>query len=109
MQKRTLTTLAACAATAFALISAPAAFADPDPHMPNGETEWCPGGRDRSLWGGRCYGVPYADNTRWVQERGQGPAGPFGPSTWKTPSCRTIASTPGHPGHAPAPGVGCGQ
>lgn len=61
----------------------PPAWAQPDPHVPNGAANWCPGGK-RSESGGATYwlGAPFADGTFYADTWALGTAGPFGPGAW---------------------------
>jgi hypothetical protein len=52
----------------FALLTAPLAYADPapDPHMPNMQAGYCPGGGMGSQISlAYCDGVPYPDGSYW--------------------------------------------
>lgn len=74
------------AATAAASVGAlaPPAWADGDPHIPNGAANWCPGGdhREHVSGGGRyCLSVPFADGTFYAQSWGHSPSA-FGPGYW---------------------------
>lgn len=77
--------MAAAAITVIAAIThTPPAFADPDPHIPNGGVNWCPGGdyREHVSGGGRyCRGESFADGTFYAQSWGHSPS-PFGPGRW---------------------------
>lgn len=68
----------------------PAASADPDPHIPDGNANWCPGGdhREAISGGGRyCLGIPFADGTFYAQSWGHSTS-PFGPGYWSgSPDC----------------------
>ena len=82
-----------------ALMVAPAAHADPDTHVPNGDALWCWGGRGMAnLVTPFCNGEPFPDGTN-LRQLGflQGMMQPLG---WNPPFC---ASANGDP----APG-GCG-
>ncbi len=62
---------AAVVSLALAAIPVPAAFAQGDPHIPNGNAGWCPGGdhRDGISGGGRyCLGVQYDDGSFYAQQ-----------------------------------------
>jgi hypothetical protein len=64
-------------------IAPPAAWAEPDPHIPNGAADWCPGGERPRYGGGKyCLGIPFADNTFYSQTWSFGPSGPFAPGAW---------------------------
>ena len=72
------------AVTAASLVLAPSALADPDPHIPDANAGWCPGGdfRERISGGSRyCLGIEYPDGTFYSQGRGHSTA-PFGPGYW---------------------------
>jgi hypothetical protein len=74
----------AAAAAAATVALTPPAGADPDPHIPNGTANWCPGGdhREQVSGGGRyCLGAPFADGTFYAQSWGHSPS-PFGPGYW---------------------------
>ena len=80
---RSVLVLAAVAATAGI---ATAHAQEPDPHMPNGATLWCPGGMGNVALIPYCEGVRYPDGSFWRQEA----ASPFafgGPGAlpWKPP------------------------
>lgn len=75
--------IVAVIATAAAVALAPVAWADPDPLIPNGSADWCPGGKRPSYGGGTdCLGQPFPDGTFYVQSWRLGTAGPFGPGSW---------------------------
>lgn len=58
--------VAAGVIAAAAIITAPAVHADPDPHMPNPSTGYCPGGSMGSpIYLGFCDGEHYPDGTYW--------------------------------------------
>jgi hypothetical protein len=80
--KKFVITVVATAAAAVALT--PPAWADPDPHIPSGGTNWCPGGdhREHMSGGGRyCLGIPFPDGTFFAQPWGHSPSA-FGPGYW---------------------------
>jgi hypothetical protein len=59
---------------ATAILAAPAAHADPDPHKPDFGANYCPGGTppDPSSTGLSCDGVPYPDGSYWhATQRGK--------------------------------------
>ncbi len=69
---------AAAVITAVATVTlAPPAYADPDPHIPNGEANWCPGGQ-RSGQGNttKCLGTPFPDGSFYAQSWSFGAASP---------------------------------
>lgn len=89
-------------ATAFA---GGVAGADPDPHVPDPQTDYCPGGGGGSLiYLGYCDGVPYSDGSYWhyvqygVPVVGH-PSGLFGPGM------QCVVG--GGPIPQPAPSGGC--
>nr|QGW61086.1 hypothetical protein ICEMyc226_00054 [Mycolicibacterium sp.] len=70
-------------ATVGLVFSAPA-WADSDPHVPDGNVGWCPAGdiREHISGGGRyCLGSPFLDGTFYAQRWGHSPS-PFGPGYW---------------------------
>ncbi|GAA1211172.1 hypothetical protein GCM10009632_35050 [Mycolicibacterium alvei] len=67
-----------------ALTLSPPAWADPDPHIPDGNAGWCPGGdyREKLSGGGRyCLGEPFSNGAFYAQRWGHSPS-PFGPGYW---------------------------
>ncbi len=75
--------IAALAACAVAFGCAPAAIADPDPHLPDGAANWCPGGKRPGYGGQRhCLGQSFADGTFYEQTWSYGPSGFFAPGHW---------------------------
>jgi hypothetical protein len=66
-----------------ALALTPPAWADPDPHIPNGAADWCPGGQRPDNGGARyCLGAQFADGTFYAQTWSFGASGPFAPGAW---------------------------
>jgi hypothetical protein len=64
----------------------PPAWADPDPHIPSGNADWCPAGDFRApiSGGGRyCLGAQFPDGTFYAQVWGHSPS-PFGPGYWSS-------------------------
>lgn len=91
-----------------ALFGAPTAHADPDPHIPDPQTSYCPGGGMGSMiWYGYCDGEHYPDGTYWhwfqqgIPTIGH-PAGLLG----QPMECVVDNGTPMPP---PAPPDGCGR
>jgi hypothetical protein len=68
-----------------AVTMSPNAWADPDPHIPNGAANWCPGGQ-RPGYGGQqyCLGAQFADGTFYAQTWSFGASGPFAPGAWRS-------------------------
>jgi hypothetical protein len=65
------------------LTFAPISSADPNPHMPDGQAGYCPGGERSSHGGVRyCLGLPFANGAFYAQRGGFGAGGPFGPWAW---------------------------
>ena len=98
---------------AIAMLAAPPAYADPDPHKPDYGANYCPGGvtTDPASPGPSCNGVPYPDGSYWrAQQHGTSssfvvvqcvvPAPPPGPFGFLVPQV---------PGQFPAPPGSCGQ
>ena len=74
---------AAIAIAAAAVTFAIPAWAAPDPHIPNGEADWCPGGKPSGQGGQTyCLGVPFADGSFYAQTWSFGSLGPFAPGAW---------------------------
>lgn len=82
-------TIITAAALAAALTFPAAASADPDPHVPNGAADWCPGGKHPGYGGQKyCLGAPFADGTFYAQTWSFGPGGPWNPGHWMgDPGC----------------------
>lgn len=67
-----------------AVATTPTAWAEPDPHIPDGNTGWCPAGDFRAAMSGSaryCLGTQFADGTFYAQRWGHSPS-PFGPGYW---------------------------
>ncbi|SLC30778.1 Uncharacterised protein [Mycobacteroides abscessus subsp. massiliense] len=72
-------------ATAAAIALASPALADPDPFVPDGNADWCPGGEHPGYGGVRyCLGESFADGSFYAQTWSLGPSGPFGPGAWRS-------------------------
>lgn len=86
---KTSVVAAAAIATAAAVALPPTAWADPDPHIPNGAADWCPGGQHGGYGGQKyCLGESFADGTFYAETWSLGPSGPFGPGAWTgSPYC----------------------
>ncbi len=70
-------------AAAVTLVLAPPAVADPDPHLPDGGANWCPGGKRPGYGGQRhCLGTGFADGTFYEQTWSYGPFGFLAPGHW---------------------------
>ena len=70
-------------AAAATVVFAPSAAADPDPHLPDGGSNWCPGGQHPGYGGPHhCLGTPYPDGTFYQQTWAYGPSGFFAPGHW---------------------------
>lgn len=84
MTKTSVITVAAiAAATAATMALTPPAWADPDPHIPDGAANWCPGGKHAGYGGANyCLGTQFADGSFYAQLWSFGPGGPFAPGAW---------------------------
>ena len=100
-------------AVAAAAVGMPGAGADPDPHIPNPSTGYCPGGSMGSpIYMGFCDGIPYPDGTKWhtrqwgipLYGNPNGLAGTSGGG----PSGAECVIDDGSPVPPPAPPGGCG-
>lgn len=101
--RKTLISIAAAAATAGALMLAPVASADLDPHMPIPGVGFCPGGGSDMVFGGYCEGMSYPDGTRWQYVAGWAP---FVGHFWTGPNCIFWTGNPLPP---LAPANGCAR
>lgn len=64
--KRSIAAVAAALSTVFAVAAPALADANPDQHMPNPQTGYCPGGRGiKPVHAIYCNGIPYADGSYW--------------------------------------------
>ncbi|MGV0767528.1 hypothetical protein [Mycolicibacterium sp. XJ647] len=83
---------AAAATAALAFVAAPIASAQPDPKIPNGAADWCPGGQKSGQGGQRyCLGEPFPDGSFYSQTWSLGAGGPFGPGSWnRMASCSVM-------------------
>ncbi|WP_160110897.1 hypothetical protein [Mycolicibacterium houstonense] len=87
------TAVVAAAAFVAALFLAPAAHAEPDTHVPNGDALWCWGGKGTAgLVTPYCHGEPFPDGTQ-LRQTGymQGMLQPLG---WNPPECFDAAGAP---------------
>ncbi|MCV7278921.1 hypothetical protein H7J88_04590 [Mycolicibacterium flavescens] len=82
----------AAASAALTFIGVPSASAQPDPKVPNGAANWCPGGQKSGQGGQRyCLGEPFPDGSFYSQTWSFGPGGPFAPGAWhNTASCSVL-------------------
>lgn len=89
-----------------AVLVAPAAAADPDPHMPDMASGYCPGdGQGIPVWLGYCDGVPYEDGSYWhIIQYGVPMIGH--PNGLLSPGKQCVVRDGA--GTAPAPPGGCG-
>ena len=90
-----------------ALTFAPSAWADPDPHIPNGDAGWCPGGdyREQISGGSRyCLGAPFANGAFYAQTFGHSPS-PFGPGYWASGAACSVMVNGSVQGGIPYGGV----
>ncbi len=71
--------IAAAIVMAASFTSTPTAWADPDPHIPNGAVGWCPGGQPP---GGYCLGEAFPDGTFYVTSRHVVASQPFRGPQW---------------------------
>ncbi len=60
----------------------PVAHADPDDHIPSGPNNYCPGGPSTFDSPGACTGVPYPDDTRWIEAFYRNATNPFEAPSW---------------------------
>ena len=88
--KKIVAITAVTASFGLALSAPPTALAQGDPHIPNGDAGWCPGGQHSGGGGSKyCLGVPFASGSFYAQVGSFGSAGPFGPWAWhKAASCK---------------------
>ncbi len=66
--RRSIAAVAAALSTVFAAAAPAMARPEPDPHMPNVQTGYCPGGRGMKglqVSAIYCDGVPYPDGSHW--------------------------------------------
>ncbi|MDZ7883595.1 MAG: hypothetical protein U5N53_12070 [Mycobacterium sp.] len=97
----------AAAMAAVALALSPPAGAEPDPHVPDPQSNYCPGGGMGSMiYMGYCDGVPYPDGTFWHYiQYGLPMVGH--PAGLLSPGMQCVINN-GGPVPAPAPPGGCG-
>jgi hypothetical protein len=83
MTKTSVVAAAVIATLAAIALTPPAAWADPDPHTPDGAANWCPGGQHPGYGGTRdCIGESFTDGTFYAETWHYGPSGPFAPGGW---------------------------
>lgn len=95
-------------ALAAAALSVGVAYADPDPHIPNPQIGYCPGG-GHSGYLGYCDGIKYPDGSYWhyIQYEVVGdPASHDEPEGLSIPEMRCVVENGLVPD--PAPPGGCG-
>lgn len=73
--------IAAAIAMAASFTSTPSAWADPDPHIPNGAVGWCPGGQPPGAIQ-YCLGESFPDGTFYVNGRHVAAGQPFRGPQW---------------------------
>lgn len=75
-----------------ALAFAPVASAEPDPHIPDGDSNHCLGGIQNQGGGVKyCLGLPYPSGAFYAQGGSFGAGGPFGPWSWHSgASCNIL-------------------
>lgn len=94
------------AATAILAFASPVS-AEPDPHMPDPQSNYCPGGGMGSMiYAGYCDGVPYPDGTFWHYIQYGIPLVGH-PAGLLSPGMACVINN-GGPVPAPAPPGGCG-
>ena len=74
-------TIAAAIVMAASFTSTPTAWADPDPHIPNGAAGWCPGGQPPGFIQ-NCLGAAFPDGTFYAQSRAVSASRPFLGPQW---------------------------
>jgi hypothetical protein len=91
-----------------AVVCAAPAHADPDPHIPNMQAGYCPGGGIGSqVYLAYCDGVPYADGSYWhTIQYGVPMIGH--PNGLLSPGMQCVVNPGGGPTPQPAPPGGCG-
>jgi hypothetical protein len=95
------------AAVAVCLAFAGLAHADPDPHIPDPQNNYCPGGGAGSMiYVGYCDGVPYPDGSYWHYIQYGIPLVNH-PAGLLSPGMQCVVNN-GSPFPAPAPPGGCG-
>ena len=108
------TVLVAAIAALAAFTVAPVTRADPDPdpgpdpHIPNIQANFCPGGGTAVMWMMTyCDGVPYADGSYWHIFKSQGQTIQGITSADTTSPMRCVVNPGGGPVPQPAPPGGC--
>src|ERR1700742_399039 len=89
------------------------ADSDPDPHIPNANANWCPGGGTGfppSFGVGHCDGTKYPDGSYWRTVLWQPPTVNLEPGFWpifdQTDGLHCVVDN-GSPDPSPAPPGGC--
>ena len=81
---------------------------DPDPHIPNIQANYCPGGGTAAVFFMTfCDGVPYADGSYWHFVRTASPSYGDTYSSPTTSRMRCVVNPDGGPLPQPAPPGGC--
>jgi hypothetical protein len=90
MRMKTITSVTAILGSAAAFYL-PVAWADPDPRVPNGPADWCPGGVEPDGGGAKyCLGSPFPDGSFYGQLWTFGAMGVFRPGEWNSiATCQT--------------------
>ncbi|OBJ60346.1 hypothetical protein [Mycobacterium sp. 1423905.2] len=83
------------------------AQADPDPHIPDPISTYCPGGKDQPFFGNAtCDGIKYPDGSFWRVTLWQAGQSPFYMPTDITLNRQCVIDN-GSPDPVPAPPGGC--
>lgn len=108
-RKLLVPSIATIATTAAIALASPV-LADPDPYIPDGNADWCPGGQHPGYGGVRyCLGESFADGSFYAQTWSLGPSGPFGPGAWHRGAICSVWVEGRIQGGLPGGGIpGCG-